>query len=412
MKISLCTLGCRVNQSESSVLEGSLKKHGATIVALTENPDVCIINTCTVTQKSDYTSRQLIRRATRTGARVIVTGCYSQLAREGVLSLSGEITVVDNKDKLDIVGMITDVSAPLTYHDHTQTRPYLKVQDGCNYRCTYCSVPLARGKSVSIPIDDLVERVMQISATKHEVVLTGIHLGTYGHDLPGGKRTINDLLRALLDRTDIHRIRLSSLEINEIDDETLRIMQDKRICRNLHIPLQSGSDKILKLMQRNYGSAAYKRRIMGVADRLGDIGLGTDIITGFPEEGIHEFQETLELVTEMPFTYLHVFPFSSRPGTAASSMKNRPSPAETKRRTDLLLDLGQTKKRHYMTGQIGVTQEIIVEGHTSAGSSVGTSSNYLKISVSASDLPRGTIADVRPFRLKKDSLEGVLIKSS
>ncbi|MHB8881700.1 MAG: MiaB/RimO family radical SAM methylthiotransferase [Thermodesulfovibrionales bacterium] len=410
MKVSLCTLGCRVNQSESSVIEGSLKKHGAAIVDLTENPDICIINTCTVTQKSDYTSRQLIRRATRTGARVIVTGCYSQLSPEGLQNISAGITVVDNKDKLSIVGMITEGRAPLSYHDHCQTRPYVKVQDGCNFRCTYCSVPLARGKSVSVPIDDLVKRVSRISVTKHEVVLTGIHLGTYGYDLPGGKRLINDLLRALLDRTDVHRIRLSSLEINEIDDETLKIMQDKRICRNLHIPLQSGSDKILKLMQRNYGAAEYKHRLMRIVDRLGAIGLGTDIITGFPEEGTREFNETLELVRDMPFTYLHVFPFSVRPGTAASSMKNRPLPAETKKRTDLLLDLGSIKKKRYMTGQIGVTQEIIVEGHTSAGASVGTSSNYLKISVPASDLSRGTIADVRPFRLKKERLEAVLIK--
>lgn len=410
MKVALVTLGCRVNQSESDVIKETLELYGVNIVDLNDNPDICIVNTCTVTQKSDYTSRQSIRKASRKGAKVIVTGCYSQLHDLEVAGMPGVIKLVDIDNKYDIVNIITQAEPMPSFAVSSRSRPFLKVQDGCNFNCSYCTVPLARGRSRSVPVELLVERVRSITEKGlSEIVLTGIHLGTYGKDFPV-EMSVTGLIRTLLSRTTIHRIRLSSLEINEIDDELLDLMTDSRICRNLHIPLQSGSDNILQLMRRGYNSGIFRRRVEVIAGRLGDIGLGTDIIVGFPGEGDSDFRETRRVVEDLPFTYLHVFPYSPRPNTDASGMANRPTGLKVQERTDLLRWLGNEKKRQYLKSHIGKSLEIIMEEGLLRGSAVGTSSNYLKISVPAYEHCRGSVEIAEPVGLKDDMLEGVLIK--
>lgn len=411
MKVSLVTLGCRVNQSESDVIKETLEDNGVTIVDLSDNPDYCIVNTCAVTQKSDYTSRQSIRKASRKGAKVIVTGCYSQLHKLEVADMPGVLKLVDINNKYDIINLITQAEPIIPSFDvSSRSRPFLKVQDGCNFNCSYCTVPIARGRSRSVPLDHLVERVRSITEKGFsEIVLTGIHLGTYGKDLPA-RISVNGLIKALLLRTTIHRIRLSSLEINEIDDELVELMQDRRICRNLHIPLQSGSDKVLQFMRRGYNSGIFRKRVEAISGRLGDIGLGTDIIVGFPGESDTDFSMSRRIIEDLPFTYLHVFPYSPRPNTDASRMADRPSGHKVRERTELLRWLGNKKKRQYMKSYIGKNLEIIMEEGLTHGSVVGTSSNYLKLSVPAYDQCRGSVEIAQPTGLKDDMLEGVLIK--
>jgi len=412
MKVAVITLGCRVNQAESDVIEGTLKDKGVTIVGLGDKPEFCIVNTCAVTGKSDYNSRQVIRRAARNGAKVIVTGCYSQLNTKEAGELPGVIKIIDISRKTDIIGLLSDSAENISYNSSVKSRPFLKVQDGCNFNCSYCAVPLARGSSRSIPADLLTDRVKSMVARGFkEIVLTGVHLGTYGHDLPESSG-ITGLLKELLLKTGIHRIRLSSLEIGEISDELLELLKDPRICRHLHLPLQSGSDRILGLMRRRYRSAFFEQRLELISARLGDIGLGTDIIVGFPGEGREEFLETLSMLQRLPLTYMHIFPYSPRPGTDAASMSGRPRGAEVRERTERLHILGREKKLSYMKKQIGIEQEIIFEDGLTDGKVSGTSSNYVKIQVAGECRSRGSLGIVRPTHIDNDVLAGDVIKYS
>lgn len=405
MKVSFLTLGCRVNQSESSVIEGTLKENGVTMVGLSENPDFCIVNTCAVTAKGDYNSRQLIRRAVRSGAKVIVTGCYSQLKSDNVKSMPGVFEVVDNARKFDIVKMITSVDVDLCYGSHGRSRPYLKIQDGCNLRCSYCAVPFARGKSSSIPEEEVIEKVQIIESRGYnEVVLTGIHIGSYGRDLTL-KSNLKKVLKRILCETRIRRIRLSSLEITEVDEEFIEIIEDERICRHLHLPLQSGSDTILRLMRRGYSSSEFSLRLQSIAGRIDNISLGTDILVGFPGERDEDFNATFDLMRSLPISYMHIFPFSVRPGTDASKMKGQIDDLTIKMRTEKLADLNRSKKRGYMERQINNPLDIILEESMGSGVYSGTSGNYLKVRASVRGHSKGNIVYVRPARVAGDFLD-------
>ena len=409
MKVSFLTLGCRVNQSESSVIEGTLKENGVTIVGLSENPDFCIVNTCAVTAKSDYNSRQLIRRAARSGAKVIVTGCYSQLKSDNVKIMPGVFEVLDNARKFDIVKMVTSADVDLFYGRYSRSRPYLKIQDGCNQRCSYCAVPLARGKSRSTPEEEVIEKVQIIESRGYnEVVLTGIHIGSYGRDLTP-KSNLKKILKRILCETRIRRIRLSSLEITEVDEEFIEIIEDHRICRHLHLPLQSGSDNVLRLMRRGYKSSEFSRRLQSVAERIDNISLGTDIIVGFPGERDEDFDATYDLMSSLPVSYMHIFPFSVRPGTDAAMMKGQVHDMTTRIRAQKLADLNRAKKRTYMERQINNPLDIILEESLAPGVYMGTSRNYLKIRASVSGYSKGSIVYVRPARVSGDFLEADLM---
>ncbi len=409
MRVTLLTLGCRVNQAESAVLEGTLKENGVTIVELKDNPDVCIVNTCTVTSKGDYSSRQLVRRAARAGAKVIVTGCYSQLKPSEVKAIPGVSEVVENRKKYDIVTMITGRPADLVYNLSSRSRPHLKIQDGCNFECSYCSVPRARGGSRSILPEEAVERAQAIGSKGHnEIVLTGIHLGFYGHDLKV-KSSLSILLKRLLAQTDIARFRLSSLEIGELTDELVEIMQNERICNHLHLPLQSGSDKILRLMNRRYNAGHYSNAVRFVADKVDNLSLGTDVIVGFPGEGHGEFSDTWNLINDLPFSYLHIFPYSVRPGTRAESMSATVSKQVVADRLARLRDLAILKKSSYMARQIGRELDVIIEDSAEGNLTCSTSANYLKIMLPAEGLLKGTLVSVRPTDFIDGMLRGIAI---
>jgi threonylcarbamoyladenosine tRNA methylthiotransferase MtaB len=409
MKVALLTLGCRVNQSESSVIEGTFQENGVSIVSLKENPDYCIVNTCTVTAKSDYNSRQLIRRAARAGAQVIVTGCYSQMKPLEVLAISGVKEIVDINKKYDIVQTLTGKPTGFFSGNYSRSRPLLKVQDGCNFRCSYCSVPLARGKSRSIIIDEVIRRAKIIESKGYnELVLTGIHLGAYGHDLIE-RSNLNILIKSLLQQTKIYRIRLSSLEINEIDDELIELMQEQRVCEHFHVPLQSGSDKILKIMRRMYTVDNFKRVVDRIFSKVDNISIGTDVIVGFPEEDDEDFAETLSVVNDLPFSYLHIFPFSERPDTEAYKMNNRTTKHIIKKRIEKISHLNKAMKYAYMKKQINKTFDIIVEDKINENTVTGTSSNYLKIRAGLKRYMKGSIARVRLTKICNEILEGIVI---
>jgi threonylcarbamoyladenosine tRNA methylthiotransferase MtaB len=409
MRVALLTLGCRVNQAESSVLEGTLKENGVTIVELKDNPDVCIVNTCTVTSKGDYNSRQLVRRAARAGAKVIVTGCYSQLRPSEVKAIPGVCEVVENGKKYDIVTMLTGRPADLVYNISSRSRPHLKVQDGCNFKCSYCSVPLARGNSRSITPEEAVERAQAMGSKGHkEIVLTGIHLGSYGRDLTV-KSNLSILLKRLLAETDIARFRLSSLEIGELNAELVEIMQDKRICNHLHLPLQSGSDKMLGLMNRQYNARHYGNAVRFVADKVDNVFLGTDVIVGFPGEGADEFSDTWNLINDLPLSYLHIFPYSVRPGTRAASMSGTVSKHVVAERLESLRDLAILKKSRYMAEQVGRGLDVIIEDSRQGNFICATSANYQKILIPADGLLKGMLVSVRTTGFIDGMLRGIAI---
>lgn len=410
MKVSILTLGCRVNQSESNDIQALLEKLNVNIVDLNDKPDMCVINTCSVTSKGEFDSRSLIRKASLTGAKVIVTGCYSQMNPNDVRNIDNRIEIIDIAKKQEIAeAIVRDV--PQTFRaGYRISRPYLKVQDGCNLSCAYCTVPLARGKSRSIPVQDIVKKAKLIeSAGYHEIVLTGIHLGAFGYDLEE-KYDLRRLLQRLLAETNIPRIRLSSLEMSEIDEAFLDIIDDRRICRHLHIPLQSGSNKVLKAMKRGYSADRFRRVIEMVAGRRGDFAIGTDVIAGFPGEDSADFEETYNLLRDLPFSYMHIFPFSPRPHTAAFFMKNRVTSHETRERVKALKSLHDFKKMEYMGKQISKVLDVIVEEIRHESSAIGTSGNYLKVKIPSHGIEKGSLVYVRTERVRNHILDAVVIE--
>jgi len=408
VKISILTLGCKVNQAESSSIEGALKSCGHQVVDMSEKPDVCIVNTCTVTAKSDCQSRQLIRRAHRAGARVLVTGCYSELNKESVQSMQGVEEIINNANKLSIINKLsdktTDVSSALS--GASKSRFFLKIQDGCDYSCSYCTIPKARGASKSVSPDTVVRQAAEaVSAGFNEIVLTGIHLGAYGLDLKH-KVTLSELVETILKQTTISRLRISSIEVREIDDRLLDLLTDRRICNHLHIPLQSGNDRILQLMNRTYNSEQFSFKITQISKKIQGISIGTDVIVGFPGEGDAEFQSTYSLLEGLAISYMHVFPFSSRPGTDAAEMTDNTPPEVKNSRVQSLSLLNARKKAIYMLEQVGNTHDVLIEDINIAGASLGTSGNYLKVIIPINKHPRGSLIPVRIKGIQEGRLIG------
>jgi threonylcarbamoyladenosine tRNA methylthiotransferase MtaB len=302
---------------------------------------------------------------------------------------------------------------PLVRRGRTRgrTRYFLKVQDGCNNSCSYCIVHIARGASKSVTPDKLTENVKRaVDSGYKEVVLTGVHLGQYGTDLGGGA-SASSLVEDILEKTSVERLRLSSLEVNEIDDQLLGLFENPRLMPHLHIPLQSGDDETLKLMNRAYDTSFFRETVERVHERLPEMALGTDIIAGFPSETKKAFENTMALAEELPFTYMHVFPYSKRPGTPAAGMEDTVGSDERKRRAKALRDLSQSKNLAYSNRQVGKTLEVLLEETVRDGLCLGTSSNYLKIKVPCDARMCGTIVPVRIARVSEGRLAGELLNS-
>lgn len=405
MKVSILTLGCKANQSESIDIESQLRSAGYSIVDLSENPEICIINTCTVTAKSDYQSRQLIRRAAKTGSKVIVTGCYSELKKDEVSRMTNVIKVIpNNKKKLIINDLVNNISTNTLDYSSGRSRYFFKIQDGCNFSCSYCIIPKARGRSRSLQPDEVIRKISDVSTFYKEVVLTGIHLGTYGYDLQP-KLKLSWLIERILKETSIHRIRLSSLEIKEIDDHLLDLLSDSRVCRHLHIPLQSGDDSILKKMRRNYSVDDFFKVISRIFDMYPGISIGTDVIVGFPGEGEEEFNNTRRIIESLPFSYLHVFPYSFRVGTEAVIMKPHILDHVKKQRASIIREIGNQKKLNYMKNHIGRDLEVLIEKRI-GDEYFGLSSNYLRIRIASKNVSLRDIVSIRVSNIVDRELFG------
>jgi len=401
--IAITTLGCKINQFESAAMTETLEADGFRIVPFSGMADIYVINSCTVTAKTDAESRRLIRRAARLNpeARVVVTGCYAQMAGKELLQMPGVSLILGNSEKRDIAGFlrgmgdqpaafVADISlaksgdsAPLeSFAEHT--RAFLQVQNGCDARCAYCIVPFARGSSRSVAPEEALEGMASFTAKGFkEIVLTGIHLGGYGLDLTPATDLLS-LLRQTEERGLVKRLRIGSVEPTEVSPELVAFLAaSETVCPHLHLPLQSGSDGVLSRMNRGYTTALYREVVRSLARAIPGICLGTDLIAGFPGESDQEFAETYRFVEELPLAYLHVFPFSPRPGTPAATMTPQLHSRVIKERAEALRTLSEQKKSAYAAGYVGRELQVLVQ--RDAGGRKGLSRNYLPVLIEGCD---------------------------
>ena len=428
------TLGCKVNQSESDQIAKQLHAGAWKPASKGEPSEMVVINTCTVTQKAAMQSRQAVRRAIRCNpnARIVVTGCYAQTEPNALAKIDGVQYVIGNADKHRLVEL---VCAEHEQKAHTaiticndvgqsqllkpapeqisgsRTRPVLKIQDGCNAACTYCIVPLARGPSRSLPPNDVIAAVRAMTEAGYlEIVLSGIHLGHYGRDLTP-RTSLSALLARIEQSTVVPRLRLSSVEPLEVTGGLIeRMAKSSRLCHHFHIPLQSGDDRILKKMRRPYTSDEFKQLVYRIHDRIPDAAIGVDILVGFPGETDTAFNNTIECIHSLPVTYLHVFPFSVRPGTPAARYAHRVPSDVIKTRCEHMRRLGDMKRMRFNRRFIGRKIPILVEStrHAATGFLKGISSHYLTVLIDSDDSPSNQILAVRITRQVEDNLLGVI----
>jgi threonylcarbamoyladenosine tRNA methylthiotransferase MtaB len=433
-KFSITTLGCKVNQAESEALAHELLSSDWSATTGCDQAEVCIVNTCAVTQKAAMQSRQAVRKAIRANpkARVIVTGCYAQTAPREIDEIDGVDYVVGHDKKLSIGRMIrTDGDKASETRDSAfsgmrpkrgfqrmptatsapRTRPFLKIQDGCDAFCTYCIVPYARGAGRSMPLDDVLQSVEQLAAAGfHEVVLTGIHLGAYGHDLAPATR-LAELMERIDDKKSITRVRISSIEPFELTGEVIqRVARSDIFCQHFHIPLQSGDNRILKKMGRPYSPQNFYELISRIHKLMPDAAIGVDTLIGFPGESEAAFDSTYKLIADLPVSYLHVFPFSSRPGTAADKMANKVDPAVIKARCERIRKLGHQKRLKFYGRFTEKSLPVLIETKREGSSGLlkGISSNYLPVLIDGNDDLQNKIVEVKIEKLEGNKLYGVL----
>jgi threonylcarbamoyladenosine tRNA methylthiotransferase MtaB len=430
-KVSFYTLGCKLNQAETAIMAEQFEHNGYHLVPFGELVDICVINTCTVTGKSDHRCRQMIRKAKKISpaATIAVVGCYAQLSAENIQNIDGVDFIVGSDKKFDLLQILDENNGsnrPLFFPSTNMsflspepgnfwnfTRAFLKIQDGCDSFCSYCTVPLARGKSRSDSLDHIIKSAKKLVQRGHrEIVLTGVHIGRYGKDLIPSKKLL-DVLKGLEQITGLERIRLSSMEPLEIDDALLNwVVDSEKVCHHFHIPLQSGDDEILKKMNRDYTSKIYFELIHRLKKLIPDCGLGTDIIVGFPGETEHQFQNTLLLVDELPFTYLHVFSFSPRAGTKAVHLPDRVNPKEIKRRSEILRASGKMKKKQFLLSLVRKNLKVLWEEKERGDWMVGFSGNYARVRARANPELMNRICDVNINKAESDFVQGDVIGSS
>ena len=413
MRIAFVTLGCRTNQAESAHLEQMISESGHQIVDLNEGADICIVNTCSVTAKADYQSRQSISRAIKAKAEVIVTGCYAELNSNLLKERNLGIRIIGNDHKSSIINLIPRLRSPVTLDitSKLRHRPTIKVQDGCNNACSYCIIPSARGRSKSFDPREIVDEVRKLESLGfEEIVLSGIHLGVYGKDLTSDYN-LAKLLEEILSATSKTRIRLSSIEINELSDRLINVLNTDRICRHLHIPLQCADDTILARMNRSYTVKEYSLILDKITRQFSNMSIGTDIIVGFPTEEESHFNNMMTFLDSQPFTYLHVFPFSARPGTIASALKPQVPNLLKKQRVLKARELSMRKKAAFVEANIGLEHEIIIETVDEKGI-IGMTSNYIKVlaPMDAGMIP-GTLVRIKITGADNDKASGLPVNS-
>lgn len=417
-KVGLFTVGCKLNQYETEWMGESLEKAGFKRVCFSEQADLYIINTCTVTAQSDYSSRQAIYRAFRRfpGSKIAVVGCYSEVDPELLNKLPGVSLVLGNEEKKRIGEVILERLYSETSDINEQknriagrfkhTRALVKIQDGCNESCAYCIVPRARGKERSRDADEIVEEIKGLRDKGFkEVVLTGVHIGKYSRS----GMNLLVLLKKILAGTQVERVRLSSIEPKELDKELIELLtQEKRLCRHLHLPVQAGSNEILRKMRRNYTTDEYRDLIQNVFDRIEGVTLGADVMVGFPGESEEDFEKTCEFILSSPLSYLHVFSYSDRRGTLASEMKDKLTPQVIHKRSEILHQIGKEKWEKHLERFIGKKMEILVEGtkDKKTGRLIGLTDNYIRVLMEGDDGLKNKILEVKVVKREGKFLIG------
>ncbi|HIN36107.1 MAG TPA: tRNA (N(6)-L-threonylcarbamoyladenosine(37)-C(2))-methylthiotransferase MtaB [Dehalococcoidia bacterium] len=418
-KVAIHTHGCKLNQADSQVLARQFQEAGFTVVRSATQADVVILNSCTVTANSDSKARQYLRRARRANpdALVVATGCYAQRAKDELSAMEEVSLVLDNRQKetlvstvaakLNVVAGSSIQNAPVASRVG-RSRAMVKIQEGCDQVCAYCIVPKVRGRERSIPPEEIIAEINGRSENGcREAVLTGTQLGTYGFDLPG--IDLRDLIRRVLAETSIDRLRVSSLQAQEITHELLELWEDPRLCPHFHIPLQSGSDTILRSMRRRYDTARFAETVELVRKKIPDAGITTDTIVGFPGEGAREFAESYSFAMSVGFSDMHVFPYSIRPGTSAAHLDGQVEVIKKRERTGEMLELAATAVREFRLGSLGQTRPVLWEpgkGRDAGGIWSGLTDNYLRVKAQSDRDLGNVITDARLTGLDGDWVTG------
>ncbi|SEA15401.1 threonylcarbamoyladenosine tRNA methylthiotransferase MtaB [Desulfuromusa kysingii] len=424
--VSIVTLGCKTNQFESAAMIEKLQQAGYRQVSFEAGADLVIVNTCTVTAATDAQSRKLIRRARRfnSNTRIVVTGCYAQIDPHSLKQMPGVSLVVGNNEKGQLLDylvanndtgqiQVSDIRAssviePLVLTGFEQrSRAFVQIQNGCDAFCSYCIIPYARGRSRSVPVAAVISQIERLCANGYpEIVLTGIHIGRYGQDFV----PCTDLLTLLqkIEKSDFSgRLRLGSIEPTELSEELSHyIAQADWICPHFHIPLQAGDDEILRRMNRHYTTTFFADLLDRLRQIKPDAAIGLDVITGFPGETDVQFQATCQLLRQLPFSHLHVFPYSKRAGTLAAEMPDQVPGDVMKARAAQLRQIGREKNRNFAQQFVGSELEIVIEGGEDDDLRKGLSRNYLPVWVPATSVEPGELLKVRVSGMHKDGLLG------
>jgi len=429
-RVAFTTLGCKVNQFETEMMEGLFKQRGYEITAFDQIADIYVINTCSVTHLGERKSRQLIRRAIRLNEKAIVAvaGCYAQVSPDEIEAIEGVNIIVGTQDRQRIVDLVEEVGnskiiknvvTSIMNADHFEdiplfdapgrTRAFLKIQEGCTNFCTYCIIPFARGPLRSRPLESVTREADKlITAGFKEILLTGIHLGAYGRDV-GDAITLVDAVKAVLKIDGLIQLRLGSLESIEISEELIAIMrQDKRLCPHLHLPLQAGDDEVLAAMNRHYTLGEYRELIQSIQKKVEDIGVSTDIIVGFPGETEEMFENALRFVETMDFSRMHIFPYSRRNGTPAADYPNQVPENEKKRRVQVMQKLAEKKAADFQKRFLGRELTVLFEPEQE-GIVEGFTGNYIRVYAAAKPHVQGRLCNVLLVKPHGDGLWGEII---
>lgn len=427
MKIYLDLVGCRLNQSEIEMFARQFTAAGHTLTGDPSEADLAVVNTCTVTTSAAADSRKVIRRLARAGAKqIIATGCWSTLEPRKADALMGVTRVVPNLEKETLVADFLELDprvldqVPLEREiipgGRARTRAMIKVQDGCDNHCSFCVTTIARGKSRSVPIERILQSVRAaVRGGVQEIALTGVHLGSWGKDLDG-KPSLAGLIEIILQKTDLARIRLSSIEPWDVDQSLINLINERRVARHLHLPLQSGSAGVLRRMGRLITPGEYADLVSRIRQADPETALTTDIITGFPGESEAEFAETLDFVKEMNFADGHVFTYSARPGTAAARMPDQVAHPLRKERNAVLRELFHRSRMNYQEQFLGRTMEVLWESTQPGGDQgwemSGLTDNYLRIRTRSNWNLWNRITPVELTTSNRAGLEGIIVNQS
>lgn len=423
MKIFLDTIGCRLNQAEIENMARQFRAAGHEIVASADSAEMAVVNTCAVTTQAASDSRSKIRNIARAGVgEIIPTGCWTTLQPKEAQALPNVLKVITNQEKDSLVANVLNLE-PSTFDLepidrspipglHRRTRAFIKVQDGCDNKCTFCITTVARGESQSRSLANVINDINSaLAGDSKEIVLTGVHLGSWGQDI--GNHHLRDLVKAILRETDVKRLRLSSLEPWDLDSEFFSLWNDKRLMPHLHLPLQSGSDATLKRMLRKTTTDSFRELVNSARKQIPEVAITTDIIAGFPGETDEEFADTLDFVKEMKFTGGHVFTYSSRPGTGASRMKGQVQPEVRKRRNHILQEAIEATAKNYRQKFVGKKVSVLWESTTEydefGWKMEGWSENYLRVSAVASSPRWNEVDEVKLVEIDGEKIKGDLI---